>query len=218
MIVNKSDKRLFVHVPKVGGSTVRDYLCRHGFIGNYSLSIRLATNYAWQINPHLCWKYNLFSKHGLPTALREVDFSDYVLGGMIRNPIIWLKSLYFYNQRTLNRGSSLAKRFSFDEWLGRHIKGQPMRQCDFFRESCRFKETVITAFDETSGSIQEFLIEFLGEPLDSPIKHLNSNPSKNEGFFEISDTSHKLMSAYFAEDIELYESKSAKDNNSNCMP
>lgn len=146
MLISHDHKIIFIHCPKVMGTSVTDVLLKKGF-------------------------KQIYEKHSKINVIKN-DFKNYKAFGIIRNPFDWLASCYWYNQTKNRRLYSGEFHLPFNEWVEYVISGKSTcsgGQLSWFRHKKRNADEILK-MEDINKVINVFGISFKVKHLNKGIR------------------------------------------------
>jgi len=232
MLISFEKKFIFIHIPKTGGSSIKNRLKKNnGFL------LRHKERFLIKFLPDLI-KKSLFpiqnrliplfphpTANNIQKELSKQIYNNYYKFGFIRNPWDWLLSYYLYMKsfkpenspyklthrqiKVLNIIEEVKKISSFEEF----IKWVAYKHKDF--ETNLFIPQKHFFTDEEGNIIVDYIGKFenLNEDFNYIVQHLglkntslpHKNRTKHKNYREYyNDYTRKLVEEHFKEDIELF--------------
>ena len=217
MLLSKTKKFIFIHIPKNAGQSITSILLNYclsdsakfaaNLIGSRTF-IRINTKMKKYFNQTL-YDHN-FKDHERAYKVKDLlgeSYSDYFKFAIVRNPWDWLFSQYNYtlkNPRHFRHKFVKSNFSSFNEYVQWDCLNNDKRKCQ--------KEFVL---DRSGNKIIDYIGKFenleydFGEicriiGVDVRIPHFNQS-NKNDYRKYYSRESRDLVSDYYSSDIELFD-------------
>lgn len=207
MLISYSHRFILIHVPKTGGSSIRDVMSPFCFEAHNHLINRLQRRIGINLKiPYYKWRDVPYHSTALETkaALPDRVYNDFFTFAFVRNPWDWLVSHYHYILKSPGRTDFdlVAGMAGYDEYVAYFVNEVGSLQRDFVADQ---NGTILVDYlGKFENLAEDFRYVCQKVSLNLELPHVNKSRHKNYRSYYENQITRDRFDKHFQEDIEMF--------------
>lgn len=220
MIVSEKKKFIFIHIYKTGGTSLTKVLSDYvdeKFLGT---NTPRTEGLGWQSDWHVGAGQHMWFQSGINLLPKKFDFEPYFIFTFVRNPLSWLKSIYFefyFPGRKINSHNKAFAEYTddnnFNSFIDFLISDQSKgcwghnRQVDFLKNHQGVEIDFCAKLENYDKDVRRIMAH-IGVPIEEIPHLLKKGGGKKKILDTVSESITKetlgKINTYYKEDFERF--------------